>query len=128
MPKNPHYIPTGNKKVKIGIFTGGTSVRSKNILTDISRYPTGKHEIKVDIVFMAKTVEINKQMMQCVGFFFNHIHSRKSRGGGSLYLGSPPKNLRPPLFSSNRRTGRTKDAPLSNIIDFFTMRHTVTEL
>ena len=31
--------------MKIGIFTGGTSVRSKNIFTDISRYPTGKHEI-----------------------------------------------------------------------------------
>ena len=30
----------------IGIFTCGTSVRSKNICTDISRYPTGKHEIK----------------------------------------------------------------------------------
>ena len=32
--------------MKIGIFTGVTSVRSKNIFTDISRYPTGKHEIK----------------------------------------------------------------------------------
>ena len=32
--------------MKIGIFTGDTSVRSKNIFTDISRYPTGKHEIK----------------------------------------------------------------------------------
>ena len=38
-------INLGNKNVKIGIFTGGTSVRSKNIFTDISRYPTGKHEI-----------------------------------------------------------------------------------
>ena len=35
----------GNKNVKIGIFTDATSVRSKNIFTDISRYPTGKHEI-----------------------------------------------------------------------------------
>ena len=34
------------KNMKIGIFTGGTSVRSKNIFTAISRYPTGKHEIK----------------------------------------------------------------------------------
>ena len=34
-----------NKTVKIDIFTGRTSVRSKNIFTDISRYPTGKHEI-----------------------------------------------------------------------------------
>ena len=37
-------INLGNKNMKIGIFTGGTSVRSKNIFTDISRYPTGKHE------------------------------------------------------------------------------------
>ena len=40
-------INLGNKNMKIGIFTGGTSARSKNILTDISRYPTGKHEINV---------------------------------------------------------------------------------
>ena len=39
-------INLGNKNMKIGIFTGGTSVRSKNIFTDISRFPTGKHEIK----------------------------------------------------------------------------------
>ena len=38
-------INLGNKNVKIGIFTGGTSVRSKNSFTDNSRYPTGKHEI-----------------------------------------------------------------------------------
>ena len=38
-------INLGNKNMKIGIFTGGTSVRSKNIFTAISRYPTGKHEI-----------------------------------------------------------------------------------
>ena len=31
--------------MKIGIFTGVTSVTSKNIYTDISRYPTEKHEI-----------------------------------------------------------------------------------
>ena len=39
-------INLGNKNMKIGIFTGATTVRSKNIFTDISRYPTGKHEIK----------------------------------------------------------------------------------
>ena len=39
-------INLGNKIVKIRIFPGGTSVRSKNIFTDISRYPTGKHEVK----------------------------------------------------------------------------------
>ena len=38
-------INLDNKKMKIGIFTGGTSVRSKNIFTAISRYPTGKHKI-----------------------------------------------------------------------------------
>ena len=38
-------INLGNKNVKIGIFLGATSVRSKNIFTDISRYPTRKHEI-----------------------------------------------------------------------------------
>ena len=38
-------INLGNKNKKIGIFTGGTNVRSKNIFTDISRYPTGKHDI-----------------------------------------------------------------------------------
>ena len=35
-----------NKNMIIGIFTGATSVRSKNIFTAISRYPTEKHEIK----------------------------------------------------------------------------------
>ena len=39
-------INLGNKNMKICVFTGGSSVRSKNIFTDISRYPTGKHEIK----------------------------------------------------------------------------------
>ena len=39
-------INLGNKNMKIGIFTGATSVRSKNIFTNISQYPTGKHEIQ----------------------------------------------------------------------------------
>ena len=38
-------INLGNKNMKIGIFPGVTSVRLKNIFTDISRYNTGKHEI-----------------------------------------------------------------------------------
>ena len=42
-------VNLGNKNVKIGIFTGATSVRSKNIFTDISQYSTGKHEIRYDI-------------------------------------------------------------------------------
>ena len=37
-------INLGNKNMKIGIFSGRTTVRSKNIFTDISRYPTRKHE------------------------------------------------------------------------------------
>ena len=39
-------INLGNKNIKIAIFTGGTSVRSENIFTDISRYPTDEHERK----------------------------------------------------------------------------------
>ena len=39
-------INLGNKNMKINIYTGDTSVRSKNIFTNISRYPTEKHEIK----------------------------------------------------------------------------------
>ena len=38
-------INLDKKNIKIDIFTGATSVRSKNNFTDISRYPTGKHEI-----------------------------------------------------------------------------------
>ena len=38
--------------MKIGIFTGATSVRSKNIFTDISRYTTGKHEIMRYILYV----------------------------------------------------------------------------
>ena len=49
-----HAINQGNKNVKIGIFTGRTSVRSKNIFTDISRYPTGKHEISICITSIFK--------------------------------------------------------------------------
>ena len=36
--------------MKIGIFADATSVRSKNNFTDISRYPTGMHEIKKNYV------------------------------------------------------------------------------
>ena len=45
-------INLGNKNVKIDIFTGGTSVSSKNIFTDISRYPTGKHEVIIIITII----------------------------------------------------------------------------
>ena len=68
-------INLGNKKLKIDIFTGGTSVRSKYIFTDISRYPTGKHEIMNRIaittigpsfhmpIFGSSSSEANKNMM-----------------------------------------------------------------
>ena len=49
-------INLGNKNVKIRIFTSGTSVRSKDIFTDISRYLTGKHEIMCgDWIFTSNT-------------------------------------------------------------------------
>ena len=40
-------INLDNKNMKIDIFTGATSVRSKSIFTTILRYPIGKHEIKI---------------------------------------------------------------------------------
>ena len=42
-------INLDNKNMKIDIFTGATSVRSKNIFTAISQYPTVMHEIKFKI-------------------------------------------------------------------------------
>ena len=57
-------INLGNKNMKIGIFTGATSVRSENIFTDISRYHTGKHEIKYFYFFpRVKSVHIHKYIM-----------------------------------------------------------------
>ena len=44
-------INLGNKNMKLSIFPGATNVRSKNIFSDISRYPTGKHEIKHVILY-----------------------------------------------------------------------------
>ena len=53
-------INLGNKNVKIGIFTGGTSLRSENVFTDISQYPTEKHEIKVSsLKTRAKTRDVD---------------------------------------------------------------------
>ena len=52
-------INLGNKNVKIGIFTGGTSVRSKNIFIDISRYPIRKHKIKFAISAILKLLCAN---------------------------------------------------------------------
>ena len=64
-------INLGNKNVKIGIFTGATSVRSKNIFTDISRYPTGKHEIKILIYQLTKiSFQVAREELQ---FYFLNL-------------------------------------------------------
>ena len=80
----------GNKNMKIGIFTGGgTSVRSENIFTDISRYPTGKHEIKLDLytiffLVIFQTMDIFSAFFKLFsdhsssGYFKQYIHSVKS--------------------------------------------------
>ena len=47
-------INLGNKNIKIGIFNGATSVRLKNTFTDISRYPTGKHEINKPNIYISE--------------------------------------------------------------------------
>ena len=57
-------VNLGNKNMKIGIFTGGTSVRSKNIFTDISRYPTGKHEIIMLFIFFKLLISLNCHPLQ----------------------------------------------------------------
>ena len=64
-------INLGNRNMKIIIFTGGTSVRSKNIFTDISRYPTRKHEIIPFIYFIYLVVkELNvKQTKNKLQYF-----------------------------------------------------------
>ena len=46
--------------MKIGIFTGVTGVRSKNIFTDISRYPTGKHEINVEKALYVEEIQVRR--------------------------------------------------------------------
>ena len=53
--------------MKIDIFTGATSVRSKNIFTDISRYPTGKHEIKCGIVLLVQAVVPGRKIDFIIG-------------------------------------------------------------
>ena len=51
-------INLGNKNMKIDIFTGATSIRSKNSFTDISRYPTGKHQINMYIINVALSTQL----------------------------------------------------------------------
>ena len=67
-------INLGNKNMEIGIFTGATNVRSKNIFTDISRYPTGKHEINKSISvsrFSIIRFNINTPCSCKVNLYFN---------------------------------------------------------
>ena len=58
-------INLGNKNVKIGIFTGAISVRSKNNFTDISRYYIGKHETECNITLHPSKL----YRLPCVFFF-----------------------------------------------------------
>ena len=64
-------INLGNKNVKIGIFTGGTSIRSKNIFTDISQYPTGKHDSRTTIEIGDTTL---KTWARVFTFHFMHVN------------------------------------------------------
>ena len=57
-----------DKNLKIGIFTGGTSVGSKNVFTAISRYPTGKHGI----------ITCNRHYQHYHGRRFYHHYRRQS--------------------------------------------------
>ena len=75
-------INLGNKNVKIGIFTGDTSVRSKNIFIAISRHPTGKHEIKPSSTTTINYVSTNfrnnssKTIVVSRHWYFVHTHGR----------------------------------------------------
>ena len=63
-------INLDNKNMKISIFTGGTIVRSKNIFSAISRYPTGKLEIKPQYLITGgmPTVILVKLLSQTTNF------------------------------------------------------------
>ena len=63
----------GNKNMKSVIFTGATSIRSKNIFTDISRCPTGKQEIKIIILRKYSDIGIHAILTSHKGFFFQCI-------------------------------------------------------
>ena len=55
-------INLGNKNMKIGIFTGATSVRSNNIFTHISRHSTGKNEIIINSFTSIESVPLTATM------------------------------------------------------------------
>ena len=70
-------INLGNKNMKIGIFTGGTRVRSKNIFSAISRYPTWKDEIKKKIVklVLKNVIKLAKGLLNNIfQYSFNNIN------------------------------------------------------
>ena len=76
--------------MKIGIFTGGTSVRSKNIFTDISRYPTGKHEIEGPICCW-KVTKCHNLLQHCCLIFqlvFSHLNDANPETASMLGLPS----------------------------------------
>ena len=66
-------INLGNKNMKIGICTGATSVRSKNIFTDISRYPTGKHEINFALFIRCCMEELVWFSLQDMFLYFQEL-------------------------------------------------------
>ena len=74
--------------MKIDIFTGCTSVRSKQIFTAILRYPTGKHEIiikalkKNGVAFVKGAIERNEFLDKChKKWFLTAAGSVRSEGG-----------------------------------------------
>ena len=66
--------------MKIGIFTGGTSARSKNVFTDISRYPTGKHEIISDNVQIESICIQQIECCSCYEFVADRVEKYKDIG------------------------------------------------
>ena len=96
-------INLGNKNMKIGIFTGGTSVRSKNSFTNISRYPTGKHEI------------IGLYTTRCFPYFswlFNmHIRTRTVNSVYALGLAGHKS-----LFIVYKQNNKVNEILLTNLI------------
>ena len=70
-----HAINLGIKNMKICIFTGHSSVRLKNIFTDISWYPTRKHERKFWLCFPAVLYSCsNLQFLFCLHFLGSVYH------------------------------------------------------
>ena len=68
--------------MKIGIFTSGTSIRLKNIFTNISRYPTGKYEIKTNIkAFTEEKLNLARMRVS----LFEQIENSVGKGGNAGY-------------------------------------------